>query len=328
MGRRAATWRTWTAACSSPTSRSSTCGRTAAATSRTSRVLTPHYRGATPRERWRRAFTPYRFRWPGRWARGQGGRFEVGRRSSAGRGVLSVTRRTASTPSPAFGFTAASGPLPGDRDDPPGVCMGAQYCAFMPDRLRGDSRPHFFLKLGAMGYATSLRPAHSRARLFHIHHKPMYAALGEVNTRLRRPTPLARAVERLMVLDAVTDDRSLTWLGTERDKVSYFRHASVFRGRRFPRRSFAWIRGATRASLPRSAAHRLSRADGARQPSCSSQRSRIRRRSGCSWSGTRAARVRSRSGPSGWCSPGTARPPTRLHESAFRDQLVTPLRVR
>lgn len=112
-----------------------------------------------------------------------------------------------------------------------GVCMGRQYCAFSGIGWGEPSRT-LFLKLEGDGYATSLRPAHSRARLFHIHHKPMYAALGEVNTRLRRPTTLARAVERLMVLDAVTDDRSLTWLGTERDKVSHF---------------------TTRASVPRSA---------------------------------------------------------------------------
>jgi hypothetical protein len=38
---------------------------------------------------------------------------------------------------------------------------------------------------------------------------------------------LARAVERLMLLDAVMADRSVSWLGTERDKLHYFASVGV-----------------------------------------------------------------------------------------------------
>ena len=47
-------------------------------------------------------------------------------------------------------------------------------------------------------------------------------AIGEADNRNRRPLPLSRAVERLMLLDAVLADRGLQWLATEREKVAYF----------------------------------------------------------------------------------------------------------
>jgi len=52
--------------------------------------------------------------------------------------------------------------------------------------------------------------------------------------------PLGRMVEPLMVLDAVLDDRTFTWLGTEFDKRSYFlRHLQGrIELREFPRLTF------------------------------------------------------------------------------------------
>lgn len=59
-------------------------------------------------------------------------------------------------------------------------------------------------------------------RLFHVHHKPLYAAIDEPDNRNRKPVGLGRAVERLMILDGVLADTSLVWLGTERDKHRHF----------------------------------------------------------------------------------------------------------
>ena len=61
-----------------------------------------------------------------------------------------------------------------------------------------------------------------RKKIFHVHHKPLYAAIGEPDNRNRRPVTLDRAIERLMILDGVLADRSLTWLGSEREKRAYF----------------------------------------------------------------------------------------------------------
>lgn len=121
----------------------------------------------------------------------------------------------------AFGFTERQSRFLVTVMTHSGVCIGRQYCAFSGIGWGEPSRT-LFRKLEGHGYATSMRCAHSRARLYHVHHKPLYAAIGEPNNRLRRPAALARAVERLMVLDAITIDQTLTWLGTERDKVSYF----------------------------------------------------------------------------------------------------------
>ena len=53
--------------------------------------------------------------------------------------------------------------------------------------------------------------------------RSIVAAIDEANNRNRKPVTLARAIERLMLLDAVLAQPELRWLGTEREKVEYFR---------------------------------------------------------------------------------------------------------
>jgi hypothetical protein len=102
-----------------------------------------------------------------------------------------------------------------------GVCVGRQYCAFA--RIAYGQKMHdFFRSLLDRGYATAKACGHHKARLYHIHHKPLYRAIGETDNRHRRPTTLPRAVERLMVLDAVLAERDRTWLATEREKLAHF----------------------------------------------------------------------------------------------------------
>ena len=67
-----------------------------------------------------------------------------------------------------------------------------------------------------------------------MHSKPLYAAIGEPNNRNRKPVTLARAIERLMVLDAVLGERRLQWLGAEREKVEYFSTATTLRLKELP----------------------------------------------------------------------------------------------
>jgi hypothetical protein len=102
-----------------------------------------------------------------------------------------------------------------------GVCVGRQYCVFagIP---HGRKVCDFFNGLVARGYATARPCGHHRAHLFHVHHKALYRAVGEPNNRHRRPTTLPRAIERLMILDAVLAERQRTWLATEQDKLAYF----------------------------------------------------------------------------------------------------------
>ena len=102
-----------------------------------------------------------------------------------------------------------------------GVCVGRQYCAY--SRITyGQKVVDFFRSLLARGHATARPTGTASGRLFHVHNKRLYRAIDEPDNRHRRPTTLPRAIERLMVLDAVLADRDANWLATEREKVSHF----------------------------------------------------------------------------------------------------------
>jgi hypothetical protein len=75
----------------------------------------------------------------------------------------------------------------------------------------------------AARFATAFRVGRTgRTRIFHVHHKPLYAAIGEPENRNRKPIAIGRAIERMMLLDAVLAEREFLWLGTERDKYAHF----------------------------------------------------------------------------------------------------------
>lgn len=103
-----------------------------------------------------------------------------------------------------------------------GVFVERQYCAFA-GIAHGQKTHDFLAKLAGHGYATptEVGPLH-RGRFFHVHYKPLYAAIGEPDNRNRKRAPIGRQIERLMLLDAVLDDRNRTWVGTEGDKCRYF----------------------------------------------------------------------------------------------------------
>jgi len=104
-----------------------------------------------------------------------------------------------------------------------GVFLERQYCAFA-GITHGQKTHDFVGKLIDRGYVTAITPgALHRGRLYHVHYKPLYEAIGEANNRYRRPAPLGRMIERLMVLDAVLADRRHSWLGAEQDKLAYFK---------------------------------------------------------------------------------------------------------
>ena len=86
--------------------------------------------------------------------------------------------------------------------------------------------------------ATAVAPGRlHQGRLYHVHYKPLYEAIGEPDNRHRKTVSLGRMIERLMVLDAVLADRNYTWLGREKDKRDYFDRtleAQNFRPRDYP----------------------------------------------------------------------------------------------
>jgi hypothetical protein len=102
-----------------------------------------------------------------------------------------------------------------------GVCIPRQYATFAGIANGGEKTNTFFDKLVNGGYAVACDCRHNRARLFHVHHKPLYRAIGEPESRYRRPVPARRAVERLMLLDAVVASPDLVWLTTKSEKDAY-----------------------------------------------------------------------------------------------------------
>jgi len=105
-----------------------------------------------------------------------------------------------------------------------GVFVERQYCAFARVR-HGQKSTDFLHQLRRLDLAREIQPgAPHLGRLYHLHNKRLYRLVGEPDNRHRRRVPLARLVERLMVLDAVLDgqDGERKWLATERDKARYF----------------------------------------------------------------------------------------------------------
>jgi hypothetical protein len=58
--------------------------------------------------------------------------------------------------------------------------------------------------------------------MFHVHYKPLWAAVGEPDSRFRKPAALGRMIERVMILAAVLEGRDFAWLATAIDKRRHF----------------------------------------------------------------------------------------------------------
>lgn len=106
--------------------------------------------------------------------------------------------------------------------------MQRHYCT-SAKLVHGIKTRTFFRDLVANGFATAYPCARNGARLYHLHHKGLYAAIGEPNNRNRRPVSLSRAIENLMVLDRVLAAPDVTWLASEHDKVRHFTQTTRLR---------------------------------------------------------------------------------------------------
>jgi hypothetical protein len=118
-----------------------------------------------------------------------------------------------------------------------GVCLRRQYARFA-GMVYGQATKDFFKRLLRTNLASGYAAADTRARVYHVRAKSMYQAIGEPDNRNRKPITLARAVERLMILDTVLADRTLQWLGTESEKVDYFARTTQLRPSELPRLKF------------------------------------------------------------------------------------------
>jgi hypothetical protein len=100
-----------------------------------------------------------------------------------------------------------------------GVCVPRQYARFC-GIVHGEKTRKFFRKLVRLGYASMYDCRHNRARICHLNQRALYAAIGEADSRLRKPVTLNHAIQRLMVVDAIVEDPELVWLGTAEEKAA------------------------------------------------------------------------------------------------------------
>jgi hypothetical protein len=111
-----------------------------------------------------------------------------------------------------------------------GVCVPRQYASFGCIANGGRRCNAFFDRLVRRGYAHEVGCVHNRARLYHLHHKPLYHATGEATSTYRRRVSPRLAVERLMMLDAVLPISNLEWFTTASEKGAYVASLSTATG--------------------------------------------------------------------------------------------------
>jgi hypothetical protein len=111
-----------------------------------------------------------------------------------------------------------------------GVCVPRQYASFAGIANGGRRCNAFFDRLVSRSYAHEVGCVHNRARLYHVHHKPLYHAIGEVTSTYRRRVSPRLAVERLMMLDAVLPISDLEWFTTASEKAAYLASLSTAAG--------------------------------------------------------------------------------------------------
>jgi hypothetical protein len=102
-----------------------------------------------------------------------------------------------------------------------GVCVKRQYATFAGIANGGAKCNAFFDKLVRRGIAVAASCIHNRAQLYHVHHKPLYHAIGEPDSRFRRAVPARSAAERLMRLDGALISADLEWLTTRAQKLAW-----------------------------------------------------------------------------------------------------------
>jgi hypothetical protein len=102
-----------------------------------------------------------------------------------------------------------------------GLCVPRQFATFAGIAY-GHKVSRFFDRLATREYAAECGCLHNRAALYHVRHQPLYRAIGQPDSRYRRPVSARHAIDRLMRLDAVISSGDLHWLGSEDEKVAFF----------------------------------------------------------------------------------------------------------
>jgi len=117
-----------------------------------------------------------------------------------------------------------------------GVCLPRQFATFAGVAY-GHKVNRFFERLVSRGFASVCPCLHNRALVYHVHHRPLYAAIGQAQSRLRRPVAAASVMPRLMLLDAVLEAPGVSWLAGQDDKVEHFTKGGGIPRERLPQQA-------------------------------------------------------------------------------------------
>ena len=159
-------------------------------------VVTVHYRGAHGAAAARSGFSCYRrdrARRSGGGSSGLGGLAEELLAMNFDDRVKAVAR---------IRLHGAPGALPGARHAARRRVRAAPVRELRRHRVRPQRHASSSTSSSGADYATACGCLHNRARLYHVHHKPLYRAIGEPHSRYRRPVSARQAIDRLMLLDA------------------------------------------------------------------------------------------------------------------------------
>lgn len=99
-----------------------------------------------------------------------------------------------------------------------GGCLLRQYTAFA-GIVHGQKTRNFFAKLVARRFATAHACRHNRRRIYHVQHKALFRAIGDPDSRLRRPLSQDRIINGLATLDAVLETPTTEYFVTAEDKT-------------------------------------------------------------------------------------------------------------
>jgi hypothetical protein len=116
----------------------------------------------------------------------------------------------------AFGFTPRQAHFLALVMRHTGLCLPRQYATFAGTAY-GRHVSDFFNRLVDDGWASSWACVHNRARLFHVHHKALYRAIGDPDSRFRRAVSARRVRTRIERLDALLSAPSVRWFATSQE---------------------------------------------------------------------------------------------------------------
>jgi hypothetical protein len=102
-----------------------------------------------------------------------------------------------------------------------GFCLRRHYAAFAGLRS-GQGVRDFLERLVDRRLATSATFRRDRGRVYHLHARRLYTAIGQDDNRNRRTTSPALIARKLMLLDYVLGAPPMDWYATEADEVALF----------------------------------------------------------------------------------------------------------